>query len=200
MTRTYKPATFQPTIRPDWGGAVSYIPNEEKALILEAMLKYPSIECNSKFWLETIKPEFDFQYSEFLRICEQKSRGIRNRWGKTSITPVKDMNNISNRSVIDSKSKDKGKSKSKSKEEENKKYFFFGKVIKLNEKDSESWQKAYPELNLYAECLVRDEYLATLSNTEQKNWFMSTARYFVKQNEIRKQQHQESEIAELGVF
>ena len=84
--RNYKPAVFQPTVRPDWGGALSYIPDKEKAEILVALFKYPSVECNSKFWLETIKPDLDFQYAEFTRLCELKSRGIRDRWGKTSCT------------------------------------------------------------------------------------------------------------------
>ena len=100
MARKYKPATFQPTIRPDWGGILSYIPDKEKIEILEALIKYPSIKCDSRFWIETIKPDLDLQYEEFTRQCEAKSRGVRNRWGKTSITPLIDENNICNRDVI----------------------------------------------------------------------------------------------------
>lgn len=100
MARKYKPATFQPTVRPDWGGVLSYIPDKEKINILEALIKYPSIECNSKFWLETIKPDLDLQFEEFKRQCEAKSRGIRNRWGKTSITTLKHNNKNSISNVI----------------------------------------------------------------------------------------------------
>lgn len=100
MSRKYTPATFQPTVRPDWGGVLSYIPNDEKATILECIIKYPSLDCNSRFWLETIKPDLDLQYETFKKQCEAKSRGVRNRWGKTSITPVKDKNNKSNTDVI----------------------------------------------------------------------------------------------------
>lgn len=100
MSRKYTPATFQPTVRPDWGGVLSYIPNDEKAKILECIIKYPSLDCNSRFWLETIKPDLDLQYETFKQQCEAKSRGVRNRWGKTSITPVKDKNKISNTDVI----------------------------------------------------------------------------------------------------
>lgn len=100
MSRKYTPATFQPTVRPDWGGVLSYIPNDEKATILECIIKYPSLDCNSRFWLETIKPDLDLQYETFKQQCEAKSRGVRNRWGKTSITPVKDKNKISNTNVI----------------------------------------------------------------------------------------------------
>ena len=71
------------------------------------------------------------------------------------------------------------------------KYAFEGKVIKLTHKDYENWQKAYPDLNLYAECLVRDEWLSKQPDT--KNWFISTAKYFVNQNEERKKQHEEKE-------
>ncbi len=100
MAKKYKPATFQPTIRPDWGGVLSYIPDDEKINILEALIKYPSVECKSKFWIETIKPDLDLQYDEFTRQCAAKSRGVRNRWGKTSITTLKDENKTSTTDVI----------------------------------------------------------------------------------------------------
>lgn len=100
----YTPATFQPVIRPDWGGVMSYLPVEEKAQILEALIKYPSVECESRFWLETIKPDLDIQYNTFIRQCEAKSRAVRDRWAKTSITPLEDMNKTSNRGGIVSES------------------------------------------------------------------------------------------------
>lgn len=100
MSRKYTPATFQPTVRPDWGGVLSYIPKDEKASILECIIKYPSLDCDSRFWQETIKPDLDLQFETFKQQCEAKSRGVRNRWGKTSITPVKDENKICNSDVI----------------------------------------------------------------------------------------------------
>ena len=115
MTRKYKPATFQPTIRPDWGGVLAYIPLEEKAEILEAIIKYPSVECNSHFWLDTIKPDLDLQYNTFVEQCKAKSRGIRNRWGKTSITPLIDENNTSNTDVLVSEREREGEEESKGK-------------------------------------------------------------------------------------
>lgn len=98
--RSYKPATFQPTVRPDWGGVLSYIPVEEKAKILEAIIKYPSVDIDSVFWRETIKPDLDLQYETFTQQCEMKSRAMRDRWGKTSITPLQDNNKNSNKDVI----------------------------------------------------------------------------------------------------
>lgn len=98
--RKYKPATFQPTIRPDWGGVLSYLSEKEKAQILEAIIKYPSVDCDSVFWQETIKPDLDLQFQEFKRQCDLKSRGIRERWGKTSITPVIEKNKTSITPVI----------------------------------------------------------------------------------------------------
>lgn len=119
MARIYKPATFQPTVRPDWGGVLTYLSQEEKSAILEAIIKYPSVNCTSKFWLETIKPDLDFQYETFENACKRKSQAIRERWGKisitsqhmnkTSTTSVEDMNKISITSVIDGKEKDKDK-------------------------------------------------------------------------------------------
>ena len=107
--RNYKPATFQPTIRQDWAGILNYISDKEKAEILTAIFKYPTIECNSSFWKETIKPDLDLQYETFKSSCEAKSRGVRNRWGKISITDVEDMYKICNTDVIDAKSKSKNK-------------------------------------------------------------------------------------------
>lgn len=96
----YKPATFQPTVRPDWAGILSYISPEEKSEIFEAIIKYPTKECESKFWLETVKPDLDLQYETFVARCEAKSRGVRNRWAKTSITPLKDIYKTSIRDDI----------------------------------------------------------------------------------------------------
>ena len=77
-----------------------------------------------------------------------------------------------------------------------KKYAFEGKVIKLKQKDFEDWKKAYPDLNLYAECLQRDNYLANQPPDEQKRWFISTSAFFIKQNERRKAQNVNNEQEE----
>ena len=73
------------------------------------------------------------------------------------------------------------------------KYKFEGKVIKLNARDYRNWEKAYPELNLYAELLQRDRYLAGLDEKEQRSWFVSTANYFIRQNDFRRKQHREED-------
>ena len=70
-------------------------------------------------------------------------------------------------------------------------YVFEGEVIKLKQKEFDDWVKAYPDLNLYAECVVRDGWLSTQPESERKRWFVSTAAYFAKQNEKRKKQHEE---------
>lgn len=75
-----------------------------------------------------------------------------------------------------------------------KKYAFEGKIIKLNQKDFDNWQKAYPDLNLYGECLLRDDWLSKQTPDVTKEWFLSTSQYFLKQNELRKRQN--AEIAE----
>lgn len=77
-----------------------------------------------------------------------------------------------------------------------KKYAFEGKVIKLTQKDFDNWQKAYPDLNLYAECLQRDNYLAAQPPDKQKRWFLSTSAFFIKQNERRKAQNANNEHEE----
>lgn len=100
----YTPATFQPTVRPDWAGVLTYLSDKEKGEILTALLKYPSDiseQCKSAYWVETIKPDLDLQYQTFVASCEAKSRGVRNRWGKISITDVKDKLKTSIRDDID---------------------------------------------------------------------------------------------------
>lgn len=68
-------------------------------------------------------------------------------------------------------------------------YVFSGSVIRLNKKDFDEWSNTFPELNLRAELLVRDNYLANQPEPERKKWFMSTFQYFIKQNEKRKAQN-----------
>lgn len=73
-------------------------------------------------------------------------------------------------------------------------YAFEGKIIKLKQKDFDAWKLAYPDLNLRAELMQRDDWLAKQPEAEQKRWFMSTGQYFIKRNEYRKAQN--AEIAE----
>lgn len=75
--------------------------------------------------------------------------------------------------------------------DDGKKYAFAGEVIRLKQKDFDDWQRAYPDLNIYAECVVRDSWLREQPESERKKWFMSTAAYFAKQNERRKRQNAE---------
>ena len=72
---------------------------------------------------------------------------------------------------------------------EKQEYAFEGKVIKLKQKHFDEWQRAYPDLNLYAECLMRDDWLKDQPEAERQRWFISTAAYFAKQNERRKVQN-----------
>ena len=104
----YKPATFQPTVRPDWAGTLNYISDQEKINIFTAILKYPAVDCDSMFWKETIKPDLDLQYQTFVNACEIKARAVRDRWNKKgkdiyniSISDVEDMNKTSIRYGID---------------------------------------------------------------------------------------------------
>ncbi len=70
-------------------------------------------------------------------------------------------------------------------------YAFEGQVVKLSQKDFDNWQRAYPELNLRAELMMRDQWLARQPEDVRKRWFISTQQYFLKQNEFRKRQNHE---------
>lgn len=128
----YTPATFQPTVRPDWAGVLSYLSDKEKSEILVALFKYPSVECKSTFWLETIKPDLDLQYQAFQESCKAKSRGIRNRWGKISITNVEDMNKTTIRHDIVTEREREREEKSKEESEDENKGGVGGKETKEN--------------------------------------------------------------------
>lgn len=113
MTKVYTPAIFQPTVRPSWAGMLSYIPNEEKSQILEAIIKYPNeTNIQSKFWEETAKPDLDSQYQKFVQTCESRGKGARTYWGehKLSISSTYD---IDKDNLLKDKDKEKDKDKVK---------------------------------------------------------------------------------------
>lgn len=75
----------------------------------------------------------------------------------------------------------------------NNKYKVNYSIIRLNDKDFDEWEKAYPFLNIRAECMVRNAWLESQPEEVRKKWFITTAKYFAQQNELRKKQ-QESEV------
>lgn len=77
-------ATFQPTVRPDWAGAMDYISETEQVKIFQAILMFPSVDVpESAFWTKTIKPDLEQQYKTFIESCQKKAIGIRKRWDKS---------------------------------------------------------------------------------------------------------------------
>lgn len=113
-----KAVTFQPTVRPDWCGVLSYLSAEEKADILEAIIRYPSKECKSAFWLETVKPDLDLQFETFVNRCEKNKQCINARWEriKSNTQDKKENTNeyariksYSNEYVLKDESEDKSK-------------------------------------------------------------------------------------------
>lgn len=75
-------------------------------------------------------------------------------------------------------------------EKPKKEYVFDGKVIHLIQKHYDDWQRAFPNLNLYAELVSRDDWLATQPEDIQKKWFPSTAQYLGKRDSIRKTENE----------
>lgn len=97
--------------------------------------------------------------------------------------------NIYNNNIKEKTDKtDKTEERENSGEPPKKQYAFEGKIIRLTQVDFDKWKKAYPDLNLYAELLQRDSWLAEQPLEEQKRWYMSTSQFFIKQNERRKSQ------------
>ena len=63
-------------------------------------------------------------------------------------------------------------------------FAFAGKVVRLNARDFEQWQKAYSNLDLLAELTARDVWLASddASDEDRRKWFISTSKYLANRN------------------
>jgi hypothetical protein len=61
-------------------------------------------------------------------------------------------------------------------------YGWARKVIKLNQGDYSEWKRIFPHLDLDAELVARDAWLADQPLGVQKNWFGSTSQLFNKRN------------------
>ena len=116
MTTKYIPAIFQPTVRPSWGGILTYITEQEKSKILEAIISYPEqTDIESQFWENTIKPDLDQQYQNFKRVCEARGRGAQSYWGEHKLSLSSTYAKHKDNSLKDKdKSKDKSEDKDKS--------------------------------------------------------------------------------------
>ena len=80
----------------------------------------------------------------------------------------------------------------------NNKYKFIGDVIKLNEKDYNSWKEKYPLLDLDFELKKRDIWLANC-DSPPKNWFISTAQYLLTEND-KKQKEKDKRLKKWEDF
>lgn len=63
------------------------------------------------------------------------------------------------------------------------KYKFEGKVVRLTEADFDQWEKAFKDLNLRAELVARDAWLAgDATADDRKRWFISTSKYLANRD------------------
>ena len=77
-------------------------------------------------------------------------------------------------------------------------YKFNGDVIKLNEKDYNSWKTKFPLLDLDFELKKRDIWLANCE-VPPKNWFISTAQYLLGEND-KKQKERDKRLKKWENF
>ena len=165
MTKKYTPAVFQPTIRPSWGGVLSYLSDKEKSSILEAIIKYPNdTEISSMFWRDTIKPDLDEQYSKFLKICDIRGRSAKTYWGELKLS-----SSYTNGKHKDNLLKDKDKDKDKVKIKDKVKYNHYGELnnVCLTEEDYNKLLSLHPDLSYAIEKL--DGWLDTKNGEKNKN-------------------------------
>ena len=105
----------------------------------------------------------------------EEGRGEERRDSETDITVGEDSTGIEN-NITDSAAKKKRAA--------GKKYAFEGKVVRLTEKDFKDWENSFKHIrDLFGVLKSRDEFLATLPESDRKNWFMSTASYLANRNE-----------------
>ncbi len=69
------------------------------------------------------------------------------------------------------------------KEGANAPYAFKGKIIKLTESDHALWKASFSNLDLTAELVARDAFLAELPEKDRRNWFVSTAALLRNRNQ-----------------
>jgi hypothetical protein len=62
------------------------------------------------------------------------------------------------------------------------KFAFKGRVVKLTHDDHEAWQKAFKQLDLDAELVARDEWLAEQPKDVQAKWYASTSKFLANRN------------------
>jgi hypothetical protein len=151
-----------------------------------------------------IKPQIFSNFERFINGSKGAEYGaLGASFGKLGGRPAKNTKNPPNVNVnVNDNVNDLKKETSKevSKESfnyENKKYFFEGKIIKINKKDFDDWIKAYPHLNLYAELKMYDAWLYE-NDPEVKAWYMRTSKYLLNQDEARKKQKISAEKAETS--
>lgn len=176
----YKPAIFQATVRPSWGGVLSYLSAEEKAQILEAIINYPkNTNIISKFWSETIKPDLDTQYDSFVNTCYARGRGARTYWETKSNNKVNLSLPLVNHKVNSLKDKDKDKDKDKNQDKENLvRYGEFGNVCLPEEYYTKLLgEHSQDEINYAVEKLD-----AWLDNPKQKNKLNKNHRGYFKKD------------------
>lgn len=77
-------------------------------------------------------------------------------------------------------------------EKPKKEYAFDGKVIHLITKNYDDWKAAFPNLNLYAELISRDDWLSSQSPEIKSKWFPSTAQYLAKRDKVRQSENQKT--------
>lgn len=63
-----------------------------------------------------------------------------------------------------------------------KSYAFKGRVIRLTHDDHDQWQQAYKQLDLQAELIARDEWLAEQPDGVQAKWYASTSKFLANRN------------------
>ena len=95
-----------------------------------------------------------------------------------------DENQLENQDTNQDVDKDKDKDKDKE-------YAFKGEVIKLNQKDYDSWKEKFNLLDFDYELEKRDIWLSGQENT--KSWFISTKQYFLGLQREKEKAREEEE-------
>lgn len=85
----YVAKQFLPTVHPEWGELLEDLSIEKQAEILNAIIKYPSVNPSGGVW-KFIKSQLDREFEAFTNLAEKNRQKVKSYWecGRTTVNHV----------------------------------------------------------------------------------------------------------------
>lgn len=83
----YVAKQFLPTVHPEWGELLEDLSIEKQAEILNAIIKYPSVNPSGGVW-KFIKSQLDREFEAFTSLAEKNRQKVKSYWecGRTTVS------------------------------------------------------------------------------------------------------------------